>query len=99
MTICDNCELRKDCKQYKQGRNKMEEKKIQPEEANKILSNLVKSAFIDGFMAAVNLFADQYKQVQEQGVLNKISEGYVELWRKNMENPAGENANEVQNNN
>ena len=76
----------------------MEEKKIQPEEANKILGDLVKSAFIDGFMAAVNLFNDQYKQVQEKGVLDKISDGYVELWRKNMVNPVGENANEVSNN-
>ena len=76
----------------------MKEKKIHPEEANKILSNLVKSAFIDGFLAAVNLFNDQYKQVQEKGVLDRISDGYVELWHKNMENPAGENANEVSNN-
>ena len=76
----------------------MKEKKIHSEEANKILSNLVKSAFIDGFLAAVNLFNDQYKQVQEKGVLDKISDGYVELWRKNMTNPTGENANEVSNN-
>lgn len=79
--------------------NKMEENKIKRENARLILGNLIKGAFMDGFIAAINMMNDQYKQVQEKGILEKIADNYEELWRKSIKNPAGEDANEVQNNN
>ena len=72
----------------------MANQEIQEAEARKILDNLIKKAFKEGFLAALSMFDNRCKEIKKNGVIDLFADGYVELWHKSSEEAKNEKSDE-----